>query len=133
MMRSAIRNQMVCKGRSSVIGRVVEPCEALDGRKIGHVGWGGGRQRGGWIPGRREAAPSEAAIRELLPTLLRAILLLDPRHWPEFNRLRLLRHEDGCCQSRHDESTGLGVERRLANDRVGGMLLHRMRMQFQTR
>ena len=50
----------------------------------------------------------------------------------EFNRLQLLRQEDDRCQTRHDEGTGLGVERRLTNDRVGQMLLHRMRMQFQS-
>ena len=58
---------------------------------------------------------------------------MDCAIWPWFSRLRLFRDEDGCCQPRYDEGTGLGVERRLANDRVGGMLLHHMQMQFQSR
>jgi hypothetical protein len=46
--------------------------------------------------------------------------------------LGLLRHEDGCCQGRDDESAGLGVERGVADDWVGRMLLNRMQMQSQS-
>jgi hypothetical protein len=116
------------KGRSSAVGRVVEPGEALDGRNIGRVGWRGGRQPGGthaaqvmieqprvfWVFISRASGPQLINGLDDIGPGRRAILQLDPnglRRWPEFNRLRLLRHEDGCCQSRHDESTGLGVER----------------------
>lgn len=70
MRRSAARNQAVVQRTEPRVGRVVEPGEAPEGRNIVRVDWRGGRQRGEWIPGRREAVLREAATRELRPTLL---------------------------------------------------------------